>query len=386
MSRHGVLWRALGTFAIAAVLGCRSATDNQSSGTNVLWFDRGILVPSPLSTDGARTYVLSLERTAAAVDNATGSVAWIVSSATGDTSHNPLNTLAIGRLGCTAGAGAVICDDDGLIALRASDGAFLWRTSSLLDVCPSSCPPLTVRDSVAFWTTFGDSLISVKVRSGARRWAVGHFSSIVSFSVDSAVIAVGYVDFSTFPSHAAVAAVNDGTGAVLWRTKLGNAARVGGTALWQNFVLASASDGNVYALDRASGSVLWSLSAVDTTSRSQPQVFPCASGSLDQPLLVVKNTLFVETITGPMLMIDLQSHAVLHRTAASLGTHVGYPLLADSSAVYVIHQGGVVGEYSTADAHLVRGLGIVRDQICGVTPTSDRLIVSGFLGLYAIPK
>ena len=375
---------ALALLGLALSASCNSPTDNQTQSGGVLWYDRGLLVVTAPRTDGARTYVESFLRTATAIDNANGNAIWSASTATGDTATNQTD-ITLGEGGCTPTGSVVLCNDDGLVALRASDGAFLWRTSRAVNSCPTSCRLLVTRDSTAFWLTSTDSLMSARTTTGARRWAVGGYLSLPIISVDSALVAVGYLDYTAFPIVATIEAFNDATGAVLWKTKLGSAARIGGTALWQGVVLASASDGNVYALDRTTGSVAWTVAATDTSSRAIASFFPCVAGPLDQPLLVIKNTLFVETITGSMIMIDLPSHGVLHRTTPGLGSHNGYPLVADTGAVYVAHQGGLAA-YSTADAHLTRAISLFDDQVCGVAPLSDRLILTGITGIYAISR
>jgi len=195
---------------------------------------------------------------------------------------------------------------------------------------------------------------------------------------------IGYDD--PFVRTANIAGVNDATGAVLWRTKLGSAAYAGGTALWQNFVLAAASDGNLYALDRATGSVAWNIAGLDTGASVPPSLRICTLGPMAQPMLVVRNSLFVSTTTGAMVMIDLTSRTLLHRTAPVAGPSAGNRMLADSSAVYVASALGVLTEYSTADAHLLRAVALASDQVCGVALAAGKILATGVLGVYALSR
>jgi outer membrane protein assembly factor BamB len=143
--------------------------------------------------------------------------------------------------------GAVYAGDDGgqLFAIDASDGSVLWHVaaSSSGDV---STPVVAGR---RVYATSADEVGAYKVSTGARIWAfrLGRSETPAAPAFANGVLYVGSNDGMVY-------ALNS-KGDVLWGTSLGAASSVS-VSLANGVVYVSADA--LYALDAATGSILWS--------------------------------------------------------------------------------------------------------------------------------
>lgn len=372
--------RSLALLSLAAAAACDVAKPTGASTPTVLWSQHFLSLGSQIATDGYRVFVMGAQRSVSAFRTTTGDLLWSASTATGDTSSTQVSTTT-GRLGCVlGGASLLVCNDRELVGMLEIDGTFRWR-SPLTVSCATACQPITISDSSVYVFTTTGTLLAAAQFTGNLRWAAPKPASAVS--IDSGIVALGS---NTTGSPAAITALNVGTGSTRWTTSLPVSARaVTGTALWQNLVLASANDGNVYALDRATGATVWSVAGADTATLTS-ETIPCVSGSTSQPMIALGNSLFVATSTGVMAMFDLPSHTLVHRVTNALGPHLGVPLITDSTAVYVIGVNGDVGAFSTTDAHLMQAYSVSGDKICTIAQYQDRIFAVGESAIYAISK
>ena len=364
---------------LVALTACNVAKSTSASGPQLLWSQHFVSLGSQLATDGYRVFVMGTQRSVNAFRTTTGDLLWSVSTAVGDTSSTQ-STTSTGRLGCVTGFSLLVCADRDLVGMGYVDGTLRWRSQVTVS-CNTNCQPVSLSDSSVYVFATNGTLIAANQRTGLPRWISKGPSA--AMSVDSGLVALGA---SVAGSPATVTALNIGTGSTRWSTALPASALVlTGTAIWQNVVLASASDGKVYGLDRASGSVLWSVAGADTVTLASESI-PCVSGTTPQPMLVLGNSLFVATSTGTMAMFDLPSHTLLHRVTNSLGPHLGVPLVTDSTAVYLIGLNGDVAAFSTTDAHLLQAYSVSPEKVCAMAQWQDRLFFVGETGVYAVSK
>ncbi|OGL14712.1 MAG: hypothetical protein A3F92_03700 [Candidatus Rokubacteria bacterium RIFCSPLOWO2_12_FULL_71_22] len=208
---------------------------DQMSGALVRTYGAGSV--RSLAVSGNRL-IVSDEGTVRAFDVASGTMLW--------SRALPIPTIAVdaGRVFVNTGLG-----DGHLRALDVATGNILW---SVAGVGNASSPP-TVAGGIVFQNSaVGGTVLALDAATGAPAWSASVGTVISSPVANATQLFVG-VQSSHF------LALSQATGAVLWDTSLPGEIYAGGTV--GDLAFALSFSGNVYAVNAATGVIEWSFAA-----------------------------------------------------------------------------------------------------------------------------
>lgn len=226
------------------------------------------LIPA---VDGGRVYAADLEGEVEAIDAASGDVIWSVD----------LDVPASGGPGVGEGLVLVGTGNGEVLALAAADGALVWRTRVSSEVL---APPLAARGIVVVRTGDG-KIVGLSVGDGSRLWVY-----------DRTVPAL------TLRGTSTPALVGDG-------------------------VVAGFDSGRLVALTIADGQAAWEATVAVPRGRSELERMV----DIDADPLVVGNVVYTVTYQGQLAALDLASGSVLWRREMS--AHSGFA--ADDANLYL---------------------------------------------------
>ena len=182
-----------------------------------------------------------------AINAADGSVRWV-------TQLDGINRPNVTLVGSTvyaygAGGAGVSSTSDELFALRASDGAVLWKATTPA----SGSPAPAVGDGAVYVADNTGYVNAVRASDGTLLWRV-KIGPQGSGTRSSLATAPGVVYAGSADGY--VVALNDATGATLWRNQVNpsSAPTVAGGVVYVN-----TQDGALVALKATNGTQLWSL-------------------------------------------------------------------------------------------------------------------------------
>ena len=129
---------------------------------------------------------------------------------------------------------------------------------------------------------------------GRLRWqtdALGEAVTVFAPEPVAGGVAAGYTDFGASPRAGGVALFDSGDGALKWRTSFPSSSGRsvsfgGGPVAVDDLVVAASSDGTIYALDRQSGDVRWTVA---------PEAL---AGEDYRPMTLSGRTLVVGSLSG----------------------------------------------------------------------------------------
>ena len=295
----------------------------------VIWFTQGRAQGVP-AQNASTVFFPGAAHEVTALDKRSGAVRW-----TAITPETSARTLG---LGAVAGDKAIVLADRLLYAFDPTTGAPKWvfGTAGML---PAQSIPVAWRDVVISGSLEGQ-VYSIDMESGALLWNRSIIPSAagtaVAFDpvVTDSVVFVGVAEREP-RFYGGVAALNVRTGDSLWysaflpRTGMYSSACNGLVSVSNGIVIATASDGQVYALEAATGRKLWSAPHDAALSENEDLRYSRIVGSV----VVVGST------SGYITGLDLNSGAMLWRTNAGRGS-ASDPLTADDRRVYIVHSGG----------------------------------------------
>lgn len=380
---------------IWSVCACSLWNDLTSSHTNgtgqptILWrVPAAAAAPSDPAFDGTTAYFLDNSHEVVAIDGRSGIKRW--TSSTGTVGGG---TYTDG--GCVMAASVVTCGDDDLIGLRPSDGTVLWRYHATVGYSPGYFPQVAVGTTVYAGSPSG-TVYAVDATSGAARWVVKPFPadtegiSIFDPSADSGIVVAGFTKFLvTKPSIGGVVALDAGTGQVRWiayfpqpDSTIGTNAR--STVLWQDIVLAPSNSGGViYAFDRTTGAVQWTLPGVGTG----PPQFPGSFSQDLRNLTISGSTLFAASLSDWLVAYSLPDRSELCRVASPSGSADPRRIVTDGQFVYVGLVNGQLVSYSVAKPGVAWEIGESPNGFFGtVAIGTDRIFAVRQDGFYALAK
>jgi len=375
--------------------GVRSHPSGSLGGT-ILWHSgASAFAPGP-AFDGTTVYYRSAVDTLTAVDAATGTVRWAVSIG-----HEASPQATI--LGCIVAGDVVVCDDLDLVAFRRTDGGLAWHFHTPDD--DQGFLSMTAFGSTVYAGSIDvGTVYAIDANSGTELWEhvlfPGDSTQVTAWDPvtdgNIVVAAFTYYDWTNHP-RAGAAELDASTGALRWLIyyppPAQNAANLTrSTALWQNVVLGTASLGTIYALDRATGTVLWTLPGVGNLP---PDMGGGPVVGDDRSLVVANSTLFATSNSGWFVAYDLNAEKEAWRVegrypgpggpGGSAQPAVRIP--TDGSSVYVVYLSGQINAFSATGPDLEWDVGDwhVPFMICPAVG-SDRIFAVRSDGLYALHK
>ena len=158
------------------------------------------------------------------------------------------------------------------------------------------------------------------------------------------------------------------------------------TALWQDVVLgASVAAGTIYALDRTTGAIRWTLPGV---GRDPPLLQSLPVTADFRSIAVSGSVAYVASASCWLVAYDLVAHSELWRFEIPDGSYNDAPIAVDSSAVYVAALGGQLDALSTKAPKSLWSAGKgAPDSFFGtVALGTDRIFAIRADGFYALPK
>jgi outer membrane protein assembly factor BamB len=186
-------------------------------------------------------------------------------------------------------------------------------------------------------------------------------------------------------------AVDARTGAIRWNTVIPRILPDSDTgasfvALWQNLVLVSAMSGRIFAIDRGSGAILWSVPGVGT--RPPSSISPNAPMPSDVRAIVVVGTrLLASSEAGWFVTYDLATHLEISRSDPKIEGSQDGRIVSDGKSIYVVYLTGAVVVFSATEGSPASMAGRAGGPlIIQVALGSDRFFVPGDDGFYAYAK
>jgi outer membrane protein assembly factor BamB len=348
----------------------------------------------PPAFDGAAAYFVTQDHRVLALDSKDGRTLWEHT-----TRRTDGTALRDGRtfFGCAVVQEAVICGDDELIAFNRVDGRIRWRYQPEVGSSPGYYEGAIVNSVIFAGSPYG-AISAVDGVTGGQLWATQLFAPqpqtlVIDPTADSGVVVAPFKTF-TKPATGGVVALDPKTGKVRWIKWFPSYADTlsggRGVMLWRNLVLGSSESGHIYAMDRETGSVLWSLPDVGGRTPPAPG-FPSGYPvglSDDRQLVVDKSILYVASSSEWFHAYDLDSRSMLWRMTAQHGSASGQRISTDGARVYVIHASGQLVAFSTTEPKILweSGRGLNEGYFGRVSLGPDRIFLGGKQGFYAIAK
>jgi outer membrane protein assembly factor BamB len=258
-----------------------------------------------------------------------------------------------GAIGTPAAVGGVVYADacTQIDALDSHSGALLWSYEMLnLSTCTTTAP--TVADGEVFVAASNDTLYALAAKTGELVWSYKP-SDDYSYSFSPAVIGgtIYACDIECF-------ALNEQTGTLLWTYTLPCCEAAEGIAVAQGLVFIE-QDGSVYALDAATGFLVWQ-DAVDSFSG----------------VLAVANGICYGSGGDGLVALDPNTGALLWQSptgeisSAAVANGVVYPYYLGATIFALdAEKGDVLWTYTTGTA----GLG-------GLIVADGRIFASSYTG------
>lgn len=301
------------------------------------------------AADASAVYVLAAAHEVHARDAATGALRW--RAHTGEPGPT------------TAGSSLVLIDDlvvagdYNVVAFDRRDGALRWRFTPIDGYAPGMYLGGTAGDLVFAGSPAG-RLYAIDHRTGTARWSlvVSEDAQTTVFQpvADGDVVVAGFTTFRA-PHIGGIVAIETATGRQRWRTVFPAPADVsldsgwaGGPVITEEAVIAGSGDGVVFALDRRTGSVQWTLPR--WTATNPEQAGPAAPRDRDfRPLARMGDRLFAGSLSGEVIAYDLTDRSERWRYKSPRNGSIAFRMLADERSVFVPYVDGALVVLDSAD-------------------------------------
>jgi outer membrane protein assembly factor BamB len=344
----------------------------------------------PPAFDGSTAFFLNGSHGVVAIDGQSGIQRWSASTGT-------IGGSTYGEAGCLVAAGLVTCGDDDVVAFSRLDGKLTWRYHATVGYSPGFFSAVTVGTSIYAGSPSG-TVYALDATTGVARWVTRPFptdSELISIfdpSADSDIVVAGFTKFLPSPTQpiGGVVAFDASTGQLRWISYFPQAdpaipTNGRSTAIWNGYILApSATGGVIYALDRASGTIRWTLPGVGT----YPPQFNSYPATQDTRIVsVYGSTLYAISISSWLVAYDLPSRTELWRVASPAGASGFGRIFSDGQAVYGQYGNGQIISYSASGSAIRWVAGSSTAPFIGpVALGTDRVFVTGVAGFYALSK
>ena len=370
-ARQTVLWgQIVAVFCVA----CHGGFEPSSTGARTLWRAEGKGFGLP-AFDGSQVYFSGWKHELIAVDKMTGAIRWTqVAPALFDVTRGRSVIVA---------ANVVVMGDYDVYGFDVRTGERRWTFRPSEGFAPG------VFDLATDCTTIyagspASRVYALDAVSGTAKWTV----SVATDSTAQAYSPVfdrGFVyvclKHETIPTTGGVVALDAGTGAIRWSTVFpapqpyGESGCAFKVAVANDVAVGTSWDGHVYAMDRLTGELRWSVSQL-----------PGALSDL-RPVAAHGNIIVVGSLSGIVVALDATSGNELWRATPNLGSTF-FGLTIDESAVYSNQSDRILSlDLATGNVNWVAGNENRDGEFFYVpAPDGDRLYAGGEHGLYALRK
>ena len=204
----------------------------------------------------------------------------------------------------------------------------------------------SIVNGVAYLGSPAGRIYAVDTESGRERWRAAVSAAAQTLVLEPVAdedIVAAVFRLSTMPQTGGVIALDARTGVERWRTMfprppngaLGSNG-AGNPVLTTDVVLAAAGYGEIFAFDRRTGAVQWSLPKV----QGLPSDY-FVSTDYDFRVLALGGTrLIAGSLTGAVTAYDVEAHHELWRNTGQRLASVGFGIAVDGNTAYVPYLGG----------------------------------------------
>jgi outer membrane protein assembly factor BamB len=294
----------------------------------VIWHVQGEGRGTP-AVHGSTAFFLSKHHQLIAIDYDSGRVRWRRS--TGGPGPTTAGTSVI------VTPSRVIAGDGAVIGFT-HDGREVWRFDSGATAHAGAYLGGTTAGIVSTGSAAG-RMFALHAESGDVRWSidVAGNSSVTVFApvVDGDRVFAAYTQADDL-RHGGIVSVDVATGRVVWRRTLprapdGTRRGVGGGPLpTSQFVLCAGDDGTIYALERSTGALRWSLASSPVGSRGTFEF---------RPLALAGDLLIAGSLAGSVTAYDLATRRERWRRAP-MNASIVFGIATDGRTVYVPYLSG----------------------------------------------
>jgi outer membrane protein assembly factor BamB len=297
--------------------------------------------------DGETAYFLGRDREVVAIDARSGAVRW--RTGTGVTSVDAIfGSTTAGTALAIAGPNVIGADWD-VVAFDRRTGERQWTYTA-----PGGDGPGLFLGQGAGDTLYtgspGGKVYALDTRTGVPRWITAvedrEWTSVFPPVVHGGRVVAGYTTFRG-PDVGGLAALDAGSGRLLWRTEFPTARQrwqhtnlAGGPAIVDDLVFGSAGDGNIYAFDLASGAVRWALPRLANLADDHR---PVVDTDTDHRALVRAGRLIIAgSATGYVVAYDIDTRSERWRFYDGKSGSTMFWFAADERLAYIPFFGGFI--------------------------------------------
>lgn len=271
-------------------------------------------------------------------------------------------TLAADVTGTTAGSIVAIADrvvvagDGGLFAFDAGTGSRRWQLADGHHGVLSPGRFIGAVGTGVIWTgSASGHLQGLDVRDGEARWrarVASDASTVFGPVEDGSLLLAAFTDFGASPRTGGVVAVDPMTGVVRWRTwfvpRVAQlpASASGPPLAVGDVVMAAATDGVVYGMNRRDGQVIWTLPPDGTGGLAANEDF--------RALAVAGRRLIVTSLSGVLTALDLRARDERWRFASPRDGSIAFGLVAHGPLLYVPFASGRLAVVDAASGAMRR--------------------------------
>jgi outer membrane protein assembly factor BamB len=330
------------------------------------------------SYDSASAYFASLDRHIVAIDKHSGKVRW--KSPTG---NGPGGLIA--GFNTVVAANVVVVGDIDLYAFDRPTGALAWSFRAS-DDDETGTHAIATDGTIVYASSFYGRVYAIDGRTGVLRWMTqipgppGVAVATFDPTVGHGQIFVG-VWYDTVPLSGGLAALDAASGRLLWvrefrprRADLESFSN-GGAVLFGDLVIASAADGQIHALDTASGVIRWTAPSA-----------PGEDVNDFRAVALANDVVLASSLTGIATGIDAATG--MERWSAKLSpSSLAYYVAADSNLAIFSTSELIALDPRTGAVRWRTGTGTQGGEFWGYPAVApDRVYANGIHGFYALRK
>jgi outer membrane protein assembly factor BamB len=310
----------------------------------VIWRVAGKARGTP-AADGRTVFFLTTDHAVVAIDQTTGAVRW--RAATGEEGATTTGSSVV------LSGSLVVVGDYNVVAFDRSTGGLRWRFTPADGYGPGIYLGRGTGALVYSGSPAG-RLYAIDPERGAQVWATTIASdrktTVFEPATEDGLTVASYTTFTT-PPAGGVVGVDSATGRERWRTAFPKTRHAhlstggaGAPVFAGDVVVVASASGDVYAFDRETGAIRWSIPAEEPV-RAQPTdpVPPDYRG-----MTRAGSTLVIGSLTGRIVGVDLGTRRRLWVSPVRIGS-TGFKLSTDGAAVYVPHFGGTLVSVRASD-------------------------------------
>jgi outer membrane protein assembly factor BamB len=291
------------------------------------------------AVDEQTAYFLGKRHDVIAIGRDTGKVRW--RARTGEPGESTVGDAV------TVTSGVVVVGDYNLMAFNADDGGLRWR------FLPDDGYAAGVflggaADGIVFTGSPAGRVYALDAASGALRWSSAisdrRETTVYEPIVSGQQLFAGYTHFR-IPETGGVVALDRATGRVRWKSDFPETSNVmsqtnwaGGLVLEEGLVIASAGDGNIYALDRDTGERKWTIPKVSGEIKSIVR----PSDVDHRVLALARRVLVAGSLTGYVIAYDTATQKERWRHAGGVDGSTSFIFANDANTVYVPYVSGML--------------------------------------------